>query len=50
MPLDKTVHNVEITLKNGGQLVRVVGVVLKLIAKEGKSMIIKLPFGEICLI
>ncbi|KAJ0770337.1 putative ribosomal protein L2 [Helianthus annuus] len=36
---------IEITLGNGGQLVRAAGVVAKLIAKEGKWATLKLPSG-----
>ncbi|MBA0613486.1 hypothetical protein Godav_013917 [Gossypium davidsonii] len=43
MPLGTTIHNIEITLGRGGQLVRVVGAVAKLIAKERKSATLKLP-------
>nr|GMD74304.1 ribosomal protein L2 [Ipomoea batatas] len=50
MPLDMTIHNIEITLGKGGQLARVAGVVAKLIAKEEKSATIKLPYGEVRLI
>ncbi|TYJ45886.1 hypothetical protein E1A91_A02G086100v1 [Gossypium mustelinum] len=47
MPLDMAIHNIEITLGRGGQLARAVGVVAKLIAKEGKSATSKLPSGEV---
>nr|DAD24157.1 TPA_asm: hypothetical protein HUJ06_025620 [Nelumbo nucifera] len=50
MPLGTTIHNIEITLGKGGQLTRVVGAVAKLIAKEGKSATLKLPFGKVRLI
>ncbi|XVF50367.1 hypothetical protein PTKIN_Ptkin04bG0092000 [Pterospermum kingtungense] len=43
-------HNIEITLGRGGQLARAVGVIAKLIAKEGKSATLKLPSGEVCFI
>ncbi|KAI5659415.1 hypothetical protein M9H77_28208 [Catharanthus roseus] len=36
MPLGTAIHNREITLGKGGQLARAAGVVVKLIAKEGK--------------
>ncbi|MBA0879054.1 hypothetical protein Goshw_009649, partial [Gossypium schwendimanii] len=39
-------HNIEITLGRCGQLARAAGAVAKLIAKEGKSAILKLPSGE----
>ncbi|MBA0631022.1 hypothetical protein Godav_003059 [Gossypium davidsonii] len=44
------IHNIEITLGRGGQLARAVGVVVKLIVKEGKSATLKLPSGEVRLI
>ncbi|MBA0872177.1 hypothetical protein Goshw_008543 [Gossypium schwendimanii] len=46
MTLGTIIHNIEITLGRGGQLARAVGVVAKLIAKEGKSSTLKLPSGE----
>ncbi|CAH1421222.1 unnamed protein product [Lactuca virosa] len=46
MPLGTDIHNIEITLGKGGQLARAAGAVAKLIAKEGKSATLKLPFGE----
>ncbi|MBA0869986.1 hypothetical protein Goshw_006138 [Gossypium schwendimanii] len=45
MPLGMTIHNIKTTLGRGGQLTGTVGVVAKLIAKEGKSTTLKLPFG-----
>nr|YP_009002351.1 ribosomal protein L2 [Phelipanche ramosa]ANX10229.1 ribosomal protein L2 [Phelipanche aegyptiaca]CDL93437.1 ribosomal protein L2 [Phelipanche ramosa] len=50
MPLGAAIHNIEITPGRGGQLVRAAGAVAKLIAKEGKSVTLKLPSGEIRLI
>ncbi|KAG8502524.1 hypothetical protein CXB51_000109 [Gossypium anomalum] len=50
MPLGTTIHNIEITLGRGGQLTRAAGAVAKLIAKEGKSVILKLPSREVHLI
>nr|YP_009990201.1 ribosomal protein L2 [Callicarpa formosana]YP_009990223.1 ribosomal protein L2 [Callicarpa formosana]YP_010234630.1 ribosomal protein L2 [Callicarpa siongsaiensis]YP_010234653.1 ribosomal protein L2 [Callicarpa siongsaiensis]YP_010380432.1 ribosomal protein L2 [Callicarpa cathayana]YP_010380455.1 ribosomal protein L2 [Callicarpa cathayana]YP_010380519.1 ribosomal protein L2 [Callicarpa kochiana]YP_010380542.1 ribosomal protein L2 [Callicarpa kochiana]YP_010981402.1 ribosomal protein L2 [ len=50
MPLGTAIHNIEITLGKGGQLVRAAGTVAKLIAKEGKSATLKLPSGEVRLI
>ncbi|KZV53722.1 hypothetical protein F511_28075 [Dorcoceras hygrometricum] len=37
MPLGTLIHNIEITLGKGGQLVRASGSVAKLIAKEGNG-------------
>nr|QHR85517.1 ribosomal protein L2 [Aeginetia indica]QHR85528.1 ribosomal protein L2 [Aeginetia indica] len=50
MPLGMALHNIEITLGKGGQLVRAAGTEAKLIAKEGKSATVKLPSGEVRLI
>ncbi|PHT83317.1 50S ribosomal protein L2, chloroplastic [Capsicum annuum] len=50
MPLGRAIHSLEITLGKGGQLARAMGVVAKLIAKEGKSASLKLPYGEVRLI
>ncbi|KAH1040353.1 hypothetical protein J1N35_042096 [Gossypium stocksii] len=48
--LGTAIHNIEITLGRGGQLARVAGAIAKLIANEGKSATLKLPYGEVCLI
>ncbi|KAL4628576.1 hypothetical protein ACB092_05G249500 [Castanea dentata] len=50
MPLGTAIHNIEITLRKGGQLARAAGAIAKLIAKEGKLAALKLPSGEVCLI
>jgi len=50
MPLGTAVHNIEITLGKGGQLARAAGAVAKLIAKEGKSVTLRFPSGEVRLI
>nr|YP_009423951.1 ribosomal protein L2 [Cinnamomum micranthum]ANF99741.1 ribosomal protein L2 [Cinnamomum micranthum]QOU10470.1 ribosomal protein L2 [Cinnamomum micranthum] len=50
MPLGTAVHNIEITLGKGGQLTRAAGAVAKLIAKEGKSVTLRFPSGEVRLI
>nr|ASN78939.1 ribosomal protein L2 [Monotropa hypopitys var. americana] len=50
MPLGTSIHNIEITLGRGGQLVRAAGTRAKLIAKEGKFATLKLPSGEVRLI
>nr|YP_009969703.1 ribosomal protein L2 [Beilschmiedia obtusifolia]QNE86810.1 ribosomal protein L2 [Beilschmiedia obtusifolia] len=50
MPLGTAIHNIEITLGKGGQLARAAGAVGKLIAKEGKSVTLRLPSGEVRLI
>ncbi len=50
MPLGITIHNVKITPGRGGQLVRAVGSVAKLIAKGGRLATLRLPSGEVRLI
>ena len=50
IPLGMSIHNIEITLGKGGQLVRAAGTVAKLVAKEGKLATLKLPSGEFRLI
>jgi large subunit ribosomal protein L2 len=50
MPLGTTIHNIEITLGKGGKLVRVTGVVTKLVAKEDRSTTLILPSREVRLI
>eukprot|EP01018_Ginkgo_biloba_P041023 Gb_20139 [translate_table: standard] len=50
MPLGTAIHNIEITLGRGGQLVRAAGAVAELIAKEGRSATLRLPSGEVRLI
>ena len=46
IPLGVTVHNVELTLGRGGQLVRSAGVGATVIAKEGDYVTLRLPSGE----
>ncbi|HIV98440.1 MAG TPA: 50S ribosomal protein L2 [Candidatus Ornithospirochaeta avicola] len=46
IPLGLTVHNVELTLGRGGQLVRSAGVGATVIAKEGDYVTLRLPSGE----
>ncbi|KAL4196653.1 hypothetical protein AMTRI_Chr04g184250 [Amborella trichopoda] len=50
MPLGTTVHNIEITLGKDGQLARATGAIAKLIAKEGQSTTLTLPFEEVSFI
>jgi len=50
MPLGTTIHNIEITLGKGGQLVRTTKVVAKLIAKEGQLATLQLPSSEVRLV
>lgn len=46
IPLGMTVHNVEMQLGRGGQLVRSAGVGAVIAAKEGDFVTLKLPSGE----
>ncbi len=46
IPLGLTVHNVELTLGRGGQLVRSAGLGATIVAKEGDYVTLRLPSGE----
>ncbi|AEC02911.1 50S ribosomal protein L2 [Parasphaerochaeta coccoides] len=46
IPLGLTVHNIELTLGRGGQLVRSAGLGATLVAKEGSYVTLRLPSGE----
>ena len=46
VPLGHTVHNVELELGRGGQLVRAAGLGASVVAKEGDYVTVKLPSGE----
>ena len=46
MPLGTIVHNVELKLGKGAQLVRAAGGAARLMAREGKYVTLKLPSGE----
>ncbi len=46
IPLGLQVHNVELTLGRGGQLVRSAGVTADVVAKEGDYVTLRLPSGE----
>ena len=50
IPLGLTVHNVELQLGKGGQLVRSAGLGATVVAKEGDYVTIKLPSGEMRMI
>jgi large subunit ribosomal protein L2 len=50
IPLGTVVHNVELRPGRGGQLGRGAGVAIQLMAKEGKSALLKLPSGELRLV
>lgn len=49
-PLGTAIHNIKITLENGGQLARATVAATKLIAKKGKSATSKLPSEMVFLI
>ena len=46
IPVGLTIHNVEVKLKKGAQLVRSAGTAAQLVAKEDKWALVKLPSGE----
>jgi len=50
IPLGTMVHNIELKIGKGGQLVRGAGAAAQLMAKEGAYASIKLPSGEVRLI
>nr|YP_009295638.1 ribosomal protein L2 [Mastocarpus papillatus]AOL58122.1 ribosomal protein L2 [Mastocarpus papillatus] len=47
IPLGTAVHNVELTPKKGGQIVRAAGTYAQIVAKEGKFVTLKLPSSEV---
>jgi large subunit ribosomal protein L2 len=47
IPLGTAVHNVELYLKRGGQMVRSAGSSAQLLAKEGDYVLLRLPSGEV---
>jgi large subunit ribosomal protein L2 len=50
VPLGMTVHNIELELGRGGQLVRAAGLGASVVAKEGDYVTLKLPSGEMRMI
>ena len=50
IPLGTYIHNIELHIGHGGQLVRSAGTYAQLMAKEGKYVQIKLPSGEVRMI
>jgi large subunit ribosomal protein L2 len=50
IPLGLDVHNIELTPKRGGQIVRAAGTSAKILAKEGKYVTLRLPSKEIRLV
>lgn len=47
IPLGTAIHNVELKIGGGGQLVRSAGVAAQLMAKEGDWAQVRLPSGEV---
>jgi len=47
MPLGSIIHNIEMKIGKGAQLVRSAGVSAQLMAKENDNVLIKLPSGEV---
>lgn len=47
MPLGCIVHNIEMRIGKGGQMVRSAGAAAQLMAKEGDYVTVKLPSGEV---
>jgi len=46
IPTGQSIHNIELKIGHGGQLVRSAGVAAQLVAKEGKYALVKMPSGE----
>ncbi|MBU0730012.1 MAG: 50S ribosomal protein L2 [Proteobacteria bacterium] len=47
MPLGSVIHNIEMRIGKGAQMVRSAGVSAQLMAKEGDHVLVKLPSGEV---
>ena len=47
IPLGTQIHNIELKLGKGGQIVRSAGTYAQLMAKEGRYALVKLPSGEV---
>jgi len=47
IPLGTNIHNIELRLGKGGQIVRSAGTFAQLMAKENKYALVKLPSGEV---
>ncbi len=47
IPVGSTIHNIELTLGRGGQLVRSAGTSAQLLAKEGNYAVVRMPSGEL---
>ncbi len=47
MPTGTMIHNIELQLGRGGQIVRTAGATAQLLAKEGELVLVRLPSGEV---
>jgi large subunit ribosomal protein L2 len=47
IPLGTVIHNIEMKIGKGAQLVRSAGVAAQLMAKDGNQVLVKLPSGEV---
>ena len=47
IPLGTQIHNIELKIGKGGQIVRSAGAYAQLMAKEGRYALVKLPSGEV---
>jgi large subunit ribosomal protein L2 len=47
IPVGSTIHNIELTLGRGGQLVRSAGTSAQLLAKEGDYAVVRMPSSEL---
>jgi large subunit ribosomal protein L2 len=50
IPVGTTIHNIELNIGKGGQLVRAAGTSAQLLAKEGRYAHVRLPSGEVRLV
>ncbi len=50
IPVGSTIHNIELLVGKGGQLVRAAGTSAQLLAKEGRYAHVRLPSGEVRLV
>ena len=50
IPLGTMIHNIELKVGKGGQMVRSAGTAAQLMAKEGEYASVKLPSGEVRLV
>jgi len=47
IPSGSSIHNIELEVRRGGQLVRSAGAAAQLMAKEGEYALVRLPSGEV---